>query len=209
MSDPLPETSFLGLKKDEFKDLLDRLRLFTYGKYGKDEAKLSLDLEDQIMQAISDTHNGIRRYPPIDKDGLPRQDVSLCAFLCMVIRSNISHFLEKNKNVVSLDEWMQAHELNNTQNTLSSEPKWSWLSWPRETAQQKEDFILLCYCFRKVVEGDSQLTDVVNLLIEDPSLKPGEIAHILGLSRNELRNAQQRLTKRIHALKEGWNREQN
>lgn len=209
MSDPLPETLFLGLKKDELTDLVDRLRVFTYHKYGKNEAKLGLDLENQIMQAMLDTHNGIRHYPPVDKDGILRRDVSLCAFLCMVIQSNISHSLEKNKNVVSLDEWMQTHELSNTQNNLSSEPKWSRLSWPRESAQQQEDFILLCYCIRKVVEGDSQLTDIVNLLIEDPSLKPGGIAYILGLSRNELRSAQKRLTKRIQALKEGWNSEQN
>ena len=206
MEEPLQKT-LLDLEEDEFKELWKRLRVYTYSKYGVSQNVPGIDLEDQIMQAILDTHNGIRRFPPIDKQGRV-VDVSLCAFLCMVIRSNISHILERNSNIVSLDQWLQAHPSNNRNDPAVFQFSIPWLSAADETVQQQAEYKELSDSLRRLVDGDPVLTQIVNLLIASPDLKPGEIAKTLGLSRNELRNAQRRLTTKTQTLKEAWRHEQ-
>lgn len=189
MGIPLPENQepLEPRTEEDWRNVVNRLRYFTYKYYHWLPLKvIGVDLDGLIHDAIVDTLTGRRHRPP---------DVSLVTFLTNVIRSKASHLLDREKKVVSIEDISPARP------TTSGES--SYLFRPEEKEKQSV-FQQMCRRLREVVDGDEVLCKIVDLWLENPDLKPREIARKLGISADELRSAQKRLSRRAKELREEW-----
>jgi hypothetical protein len=83
-----PQQLLSSLSEEEWVDLYNRLRLFTYVRYGR----LGLDLEEVVHRSIVDTLLGNKRLPSVSwQSGESDPKLSLFLSLCFVIRSNVAH----------------------------------------------------------------------------------------------------------------------
>lgn len=163
----------------DWEDLLKRLRYYAYGRYGwlTSKAGGAVDLEDLIQESIADMIKGRRQWPL----GL---DVKI--FLCQIIRSKVSHLLEKEGKAVPEPE-----------HALVPCPV------PGYTFHAKEDeqrVGLLSMSIRKLVADDELLSRIAEEWIREPSLRPREVASRLGLSSERMSNAHRRLKRRLASL---------
>src|SRR4051812_6542652 len=98
------------MSEAELKELLKRLRLFTYKNYGWLLKRIrALDLEEVIFEAIEDTFLGNRRWPPRDANG-KEKDVAFLYFLCQTIRSKISNLMKQSQRHVSIQDDMNTEQ---------------------------------------------------------------------------------------------------
>jgi hypothetical protein len=90
MAQPL-EHLLSSLSEEEWLDLYNRLRFFTYKRYGL----LGLDLRQVLHQSILEALQGNRPLPQVDSQtGESDLKLNLFLSLCLVIRSNVAHQLE-------------------------------------------------------------------------------------------------------------------
>ncbi len=90
MAQPLQDV-LSSLSEGEWRDLYNRLRFFTYKRYGL----LGLDLREVVHQSILEVLQGKRPLPPVHlQTGESDLKLSLFLSLCLVIRSNVAHQLE-------------------------------------------------------------------------------------------------------------------
>jgi RNA polymerase sigma factor (sigma-70 family) len=180
---------FLHFSKEKWEELWKRLRYFTYSHYRGLPSRVGggIDLDDLIQDAIVDAITGKRKWPP---------GVKPVTFLCQVIRSKVSHMLEKeNFRLKSLEE--------TSSHTLTAYTESSFLTQP-EDLQEQISYKELCNKILELVSEDNLLGRIVKLWISDPNLKPSEIAYMLGISIEEMRNAQKRLSRKLGKLRERW-----
>jgi DNA-directed RNA polymerase specialized sigma24 family protein len=184
-----------SLTTEEWEELWKKLRLFTWRRYG---SLRGIDLDDVIQQAIVDALEGRRRWP--------KQEVSLFQFLCGVIRSRISHLLERQRRIVpieSLKPGLHAEDEGSDAASLErsiNEPIGEYLRY--EAIYNRGFYDLLVDTMCESVEGDGELVNIVRLWSKDPRAKPREIAQQLGLSMDAMRNAQKRLRRKLQTLRE-------
>ncbi len=186
LSSEIKEVFNLFTRKD-WKDLWKRLRYFTYSHYAWLPAKISggLDLDDLIQDAIVDAVTGKRQWPT---------DVKLVTFLCQVIRSKVSHMLEKESNRQKfVEEISDPASRSHPQHVLKP-----------EDAHQQLCYNELCNKLRELVQGDKTLEHIIELRILDPELKPSEIACMLERPIEDIRIAQKRLSRKLWKLREEW-----
>ena len=171
------------ISDEEWLEIWKKLRTFIRKKYWYLEKRLGLDLDDIVQQAILDTLDGRRTWPPADKE------VEIVPFLCEVIRSIVSNNFAKAENNVLT--WPSDHSsILEDRNRDDHQPQ-----LPDEQAITKE-FI------EKVHEtvGDEFLMKVFEKLILGS--KPKEIAEDLEVNIVDVRNAQKRLRRQIRKLRE-------
>lgn len=173
--------------EDEWRDVINRLKHITYKHYYWLPLKVrGADLNGLINDAIADTLKGERVRPP---------GVNLVTFLANVVRSKVNHLLEREKKVISLEDMSPARPV------ASVEPP--YLVRPDEKERQ-EAFRRMCERLRELVDGDEVLCKIMALRLSNPDVKAREIARELGLTADELRNAQKRLSRRAKELLEEW-----
>ncbi len=82
---------------EEWMAIWRRLRLYAIHNYGWTQSTVGvgLDLEAIVQEAILDTLTGVRRWPPVDKQGTPKDEPLF--FLCQTVRSKVSHATEREK----------------------------------------------------------------------------------------------------------------
>src|ERR1043165_6643337 len=180
---------FPHFSKEIWEELWKRLRYFTYSHYQWLPSKVGggIDLDDLIQDAIVDAVTGKRKWPPCVKP---------ITFLCQVIRSKVSHMLEKeNLRLKSLEETSTPALKAYTDSPYLIQA---------EDIQEQISYKELCNKIRELVSEDNLLIKIVELWISDPNLKPSEITHILGISIEETRNAQKRLSRKLLKLRERW-----
>ena len=189
---PKAKQVFEQMKEAEWQRLRKRLLYFGYRNYADSDRKLGYHLDDAVQDAIVDVVTGIRRWPPVDQHG-QEKDVSLFVFLCQVVRSKISHVLTKKSREIQL---VDVEGLDFSFDELNI-----------PAAQENDLESKLAYAefstrLLELVSDDDTLTKLVQLLIKAPDLRPQEIAPMLGISIQEIRNAQKRLSRRLKALRE-------
>ena len=171
----------------DWEDLWKRLRRFTHAYYWWLPSKgRGLDLDDFIQDAVSDAIEGKRTWPA---------EVELVTFLCQVIRSNVSHLLEKESRVVSIEE-VSASRLTTP---ASGSPASRQEHADRQHAHQR-----LCNKIRELVREDPLLVEMVGMWLENPEIKPRNMANELRVPIEEIRNAQKRLMRRASNLRKEW-----
>jgi RNA polymerase sigma factor (sigma-70 family) len=180
----LKDISLSDISDKEWKEIWQKLRVFVQRKYGNLGKLVGLDLDDIVQQAILDTLEGRRTWPPTDKD------VSIFVFLTWVIRSNISNILNKAESNVLV--WPS------DQISIPEDyhPGTSQSKLPEQQAISKE----LLEKVHETVGDDEFLMKVLEKLMLN--FKPKQIAEELGVDIVEVRKAQKRLNKRIKKLRE-------
>jgi DNA-directed RNA polymerase specialized sigma24 family protein len=204
-----PQVSGLeSLTEEEWTEILQKLRLYTRKRYGFLHYKLGLDLDDVVYQAIADTLQGKRRWPPVDRvSGDTRKDVSLFVFLCNVVSSIVSHRMEEERRKVSIERITPSDFREDSDvASLEAVANVSIGEYLRcEAIYNRLVYVQLTKRMRELVSDDEELTEIVGLWSEDPGLKPSEIAEQLGLDIGKMRSAQKRLRRRLKNLREGAN----
>lgn len=130
--------------------------------------------EDLIQGAILDVYEGRRHWPA---------EIKLVTLLCGVMRSNASHILEKENN----------------------HPRQSIEDVSDVALIQKEDICTYSQLrdeLRDLVRHDAHLSRIVELLIQDPEMRPRDLLALMpDLSKRDIYNAYRRLNQLIHKLK--------
>ena len=191
-----------AISKEQWVEIWQKLRLHTWRKYKSLQDKIGLDLDDMVHQAIIDTLERKRRWPPIDKLTGMKKHVDLFPFLCEVVRSNISHQLEEERKKISIEGTVsnpsEDSDLISLEGMISG-PISEYLRY--EAIYNRVFYVQLVSRMFELVKGDEELSEIVKVWTRDPSLKPSEIAQELGLSIEEVRNAQKRLRRKLRDVR--------
>jgi ATP-dependent Lon protease len=190
---PKARKVFAQMKEAEWKELRNRLLYFAHKSYARSHRISGDHLDEVIQDSIVDVLTGTRRWPPVDEDGNER-DVDLLVFLCQTIRSKVSHIIEK-----SYRELYVGDNLDLITDELTHEHR--HLIRKNDEVEQQAIYNELSRKLLKTVADDSILKQIVELLIKTPDLRPKEIALLLGLTMEEMRNAQKRLNRKARTLK--------
>lgn len=170
----------------DFEDLWKRLRNHTHFHYWWLPSRIGdgVDLDDLAAQAICDTLSNKREKPP---------GVNLVTFLINVIKSKVSHLLEKEAR-------LQARgNLSEHLAPAGAHGETQGLPPPGDDQPQNDDALLVK--IRELVGDDGLLMGIVELWYHTPDLKPKQIAETLGIPMQEMRNAQKRLRRRLEDLR--------
>jgi DNA-directed RNA polymerase specialized sigma24 family protein len=184
---------FERMKEAEWQDLRNRLLYFAYRNYAGSHRKLGYHLDELVQDAIVDVITGVRRWPPVDEYGNEKQ-IDLFVFLCQTVRSKVSHVAKKKAREVQLENSGSLDLFSERLNILAGSEE--------DKPDSQVLYAELSHRLLNVVSDDATLTKIVQLLIDTPDLRPKEIAPMLGLSIQEMRNAQKRLTRKLKMLKE-------
>jgi DNA-directed RNA polymerase specialized sigma24 family protein len=171
------EQQLSSLSEVQWEDLFKRLLIFTHKRYGWLKELAGWDLQDIVQQAIIETIEGKRRWPPRNSEtGEPDSNVNLFLFLCNVIRSDVSHLLEKERR----ESRTEVHEIDLDLERLLEESDAPDKDLQKRRAaflsnQSSESMALyheLSERIHKAMADDQELTNVVDLLIYVPDSKP-------------------------------------
>ncbi|HJQ68305.1 MAG TPA: sigma-70 family RNA polymerase sigma factor [Blastocatellia bacterium] len=186
-TNPGMSRSLKDITEEEWYVIYQKLRLFTHKRYWYLRGKAGLELDDVVQQAIVDTLQGKRTWPPAD------ENLTIFAFLRGVIRSNISNELTRAGNNVLV--WPSEH------GSVSEDhqPRTQQAQLPDQQAISKE----LLEKLHQTIGEDERLVEVLKKLLL--GFTPKQIADELGVDITEVRNAQKRLKKRISKLREDLN----
>lgn len=196
------------ISEEQWVEMWHKLRLHIKIRYQWLLERLNLKPEDLANQAILDTLQGKRRWPPNNQTGMINEDVSLFAFLCGVVRSNASHLWNREKSNRSFEEVnltnghrsVMPQSLEMILNARSDYyPALVKIGNIEQWIINKEKTERLC----GLVAGDKELVGIITELRKDPTLKPSELAENLGLSIEKVRAAQKRLRRKVQELREG------
>lgn len=177
-----------ALVQEDWEAIWKRLRRFAHRYYYWLPTKVSgIDLDDLVQEAILDTISGNRHLP---------SDVELVTFLCNVIRSKARNLLEKKESgVVPLEEIPQRHLL------LTAGAR--FMEYVKDV-DKRDACQRVFHKLREFVSDDDLESKMVDKWLEQPDIKPNEIAKQLGVSIVEIRNAQKRLSRKVRKLAEEW-----
>jgi hypothetical protein len=165
-----------SLTPAEWEELYLRLRYFTY-KYYAHLAKPGTILEDLIHDSIIDSCSADRVRP---------QGVSILNFICGVIRSNTSHYFEKESRRARLNSCRQSAKSSFSQSMSEFEKRIDLSSTMKRVEEQIKD--------------DDELKIIHQSMIDDPETRLDEIAHSHNLSIHKVKNARKRYIRLVKKL---------
>ncbi len=168
-NEPITET--------EWNQLWLKLRCHTWHKYRWLHERTGKDLDEIVSQAVLDTLSGARNWPP---------DVGLFYFLCRTVESIVSHTWEREKRVLSLDDFRAPVTSPNLHLVIDTH----------------EDYQRLTDKMVELVSYDNELTEIIKLWRADPDLKPRDLARELGLSAAQVYAAKKRLRRALRDLQQ-------
>jgi DNA-directed RNA polymerase specialized sigma24 family protein len=183
-SSQMPDALGAHTEKDwddlRMRGLLYAYKYFSYIPY---LTRGRMSVEDLVHEALSDMLEGQRRQP---------ENVDSFTFLCGAIRSEFDNLYRKEKAATFSEE--------------SLPPDYSPFlpSVSLEETQSVFDYQQLCDKVRELVSDDAELVSIVEVWFEEPDMKPKDIACRLGLSMDDMHNAQKRLRRRAINLREKW-----
>jgi DNA-directed RNA polymerase specialized sigma24 family protein len=132
-------------------------------------------LEDVVDDVFEDLKNGVRH---LTASKTPLQS------LYGMIDSKRSHWMEKQRRHDSLDV---APEV-----AVSRDPV------------EEIDFHLLCDALCELCQGELLLLEMLSLWEDDPSLKPGDLAELMGVDVTNVYKAKERLKSLTAEIREEW-----
>jgi DNA-directed RNA polymerase specialized sigma24 family protein len=190
---PIAKQIFGRMKEAEWQDLRNRLVYFAYRNYAEGHRNLGYHLDELVQDAIVDVITGVRQWPPVDESGNEKQ-IDLFVFLCQTVRSKVSHVAKKKAREIQLGNSASLDLLSDRLSILPGSEE--------DEPDRHVIYAEFSHRLLNLVSDDAMLTKIVQLLIDTPDLRPKEIAPILGLSIQEMRNAQKRLSRKLKTLKE-------
>jgi DNA-directed RNA polymerase specialized sigma24 family protein len=168
-----------------------------------------VDRDELVADTMSGVFWGIRIWP---EDVWPT-DAEVEKFLRAVYRSKVSHWWEKELAIVPErvpsgedGEARKPHRIKlveHIEDVNESTLKKGRLFVEQDTQQQierKQFFKMAC----EMLDDDQLLIAIFELWINDPGIKPQEIAEMLGVTIDEVNNALKRLRRILSKLKEQW-----
>jgi hypothetical protein len=180
-----------GMPEEEVYDLWKRLRLFAYSQYGWLKDNYGWDIENEISASICAAFDGTRKWPA------ETENLTIYKFICGILYSKASHFLEKEKKVekIPLDD-SSVGEISRVEN------------FPRSSNPDHQIYISqLCKKLKALFCSDPLVIRIIHYLEEMPDMKIKEIIEYTGLGENEIRNAMKRLDRKAKLLLEEGNHE--
>ncbi len=135
---------------------------------------------DLVHEAVTDLLTGHRVRP----DG-----VDLFVFLCGVIRSKASNFLDRQQR---LDGSARFGRYVSDEAPIARRVQ---TPGPDGSGHLRDQI-------RALVEDDPQLVRMTELLFDDPDLKPGDLADLMGCTANDVYSAKKRLERRVASLRQ-------
>lgn len=159
-----------SLSEREWEELYLRLLLYAQSRLRRLDSSSYLEAQDYVQAAIQAYLGRERRKP---------EDIDLFPFLAMVIRSEITHQLNKESRQVRL---IAEDESNSLASDATGEP----IPDPYLRSQ-----------ILKFVAGDKVLSDMISLFLEDPGLKARHLAATLGVPVREIYEANRRLKRKL------------
>lgn len=170
-----------SLSDQDWKDLIDRLKLFFKSYY------YNVDVEDLIMDAVTAVIAGKRRWDPTTP---PFHN------FCSIIRSVASNKLEKEKRFTSLTPDNETSRTHDVPLNLPSIPSHA------EAYEQRENDEVFRSRLEESLKDDALALHLADSLIDDPEVKPEQIAEDLGEEKKKVYNARKRLFRKLKALME-------
>ena len=176
----------------DWDDIIPRVRLWAthfHKRYLKN-IRAAPSPDDLVQEAIVKLYTGRRKIP---------DHVPLMTVIINNIQSDIWNFLTKEGYTksdsrgkgrkgwgrhIGLEEWMEEHDA-------------------QSLPSQSELKDLYAVISSKVAD-DEMLQKMVDLLFEDPLLKPRDMARLLGASIKEVNNAQKRLRRRLQDIRNAF-----
>jgi len=161
---------FQGFSAKEWEDLTKRLAWFFSRNYEWDRR---LVCEELVQTTFAVACAGGSHWDP--------EKGSLVTFLCRVImRREASHIIRQNNKRPPVDSLDGVSEIT---------------FWKKDDATS---YFELCHELRSWVASDPLLTRIINLIIEDPEIKPRHLRELLrDVPRAEIHKAHRRLTRII------------
>ena len=174
----------------DWEDILPRVQLWAnhFHKRYMRHIRAAPTPEDLVQEAIVKLYSGQRKLP---------DHVPLLTVIINNIQNDIWNFLTKEGYTrkdskgkgrkgwgrhIGLEEWM--HDFDQ-----QSIPPGVELRGLHDTIRGK-------------VKNDAELVQLVDLLIEDPLLKPRDLARLMGITIKDVNNAQKRLRRRLKGLRQ-------
>jgi DNA-directed RNA polymerase specialized sigma24 family protein len=175
---------------EEWMAIWKRLRLYAIHNYGWTQSTVGvgLDLEAIVQEAILDTLTGVRCWPPVDKQGTPK-DVNLFFFLCQTVRSKVSHATEREKRKLPID---------------SLDPRSPVLIDSENKQEQKVHYDQLRESIMAEARSDSGLTETARLMTETPDITAKDIAKERNVPIKTVRKDIERLKRRLRNSRMAW-----
>jgi DNA-directed RNA polymerase specialized sigma24 family protein len=168
--------------EEDWDDVWKRLKRFSHKYFGG----RGLDLDALIQDAILDVIVRKRHWP---------LGVDFVTLLCQIIRSKASH-LSKRESLFMSIEGVPALRLPASEETL-------YLA-RRESEERQLAYSKLCSKIELMIREDELLCKMVTMWLEEPELKPREVARRLGVAIETIRNGQKRLSRVANQLREEW-----
>jgi DNA-directed RNA polymerase specialized sigma24 family protein len=169
------------LERVDWNDMMRRLLLYAayrLRRYGKSSSELSPSgktAEDHVLAAIEALFGGSRRFDA--------ERVSLFAFLCGVISSEMSHDFE------GLERRIRSQSV-----TIDSDDALRVAS--NEDVERRTLVNDLAQKFIRQLSDDPQLQEYAMFRMEDPNAATGDVAVTLGLKPEDVRHLERRLRRR-------------
>lgn len=174
----------------DWDDLVPRIRLWAHHFHKRylRHIRAAPTPDDLVQEAIVKLYTGRRKIP---------DHVPLLTVLINNIQSDIWNFLTKEGYTskdskgkgrkgwgrhIGLEEWVEKHD-------EKSIPPDNELKGLRNTIIEK-------------IEDDEMLIRMMDLIFQDPLLKPRDLARLLEISVKEVNNAQKRLRRRLGGLRD-------
>ena len=173
--------------EEDWDEVWKRLRRFAYKNFGG----RGLDLDGLIQDAIKDVIIGKRHWP---------QGVAFVTLLCQIVRSKASHLSKREELFKSIED---------VPSLRLQAPMESLFLAQREREDRQLAYSQLCRKIEEMICEDELLCRMVNMWLEEPELKPREIANRLGVTIETIRNGQKRLSRLATRLREEWHNVQD
>lgn len=166
-----------SLTHAEWVDLYLRLRNFAYKYYAR-LARNNTILEDLIHDSFLVAFSGQRTLPP----GVP-----LFNFICGIMRSNTSHYFEKESRRAKL-------------NAAGKDSKAASAERIVERENLRLDLSTIMRMVENEIKDDGELSIIHQSLISDPESKPNDIARKNDMPVGKVKNARKRYFRLVKKL---------
>ena len=173
----------------DWDDIVPRIRLWAYHFHNRylNNIRAAPSPDDLVQEAIVKLYTRKRKLP---------DHVPLLTVLINNIQSDIWNFLtkegyaQKNKGKgrkgwgrhVGLEEWMKTHDERSIPPAIELRG--------------------LYQAMHEKIQDDPMLVTMLDLLFQDPLLKPRDLARLLGTTVKDVNNAQKRLRRKVQEFRE-------
>jgi hypothetical protein len=208
-----PKDPLDSITQEQWIEMWLKLRLHARKRYFWLSQRLGEDLDEIVHQAILDTMNRERQWPPIDaRTGEMRKDVNLFSFLCEVVRSKASHLWKREKQRLSIDTSNPAQDTEEfNQEFVDHLLNESAKKYPHlvrlDDTQSNLIYNDVSDKMLDIVAGDPVVYSIVKRWCEEPDLKPKELAARLEILMPKFCAARKRLRRLLKEFREGSSNE--